>query len=126
MAISALRATSPQPTKENRREPRISHALKMCVQGIEMSSSNVSVNGAQLCCPIMRYEGLLAARQNETISVSWHIPAAEEAFNAAAALRYANVCDDEILLGIEFVEFVTGDREAWRGYIERLISQRRA
>ena len=127
--VGIMAATSPeklaveQPA-ENRREARISYCMTVVANGIELCSSNISKNGFQLCCPAMRFDGLSGANQAEPLTLSWTLPLTGAAISALAAVRYANTCDDEVLIGVELVECGAQHKLMWHDFIEDLAARR--
>ena len=123
--MAVVSPTSPEPSvrPEHRREPRISLRLNFTVSDIDLWSSNVSKNGAQLCCPVMRYTGL-AEIQDQQLSICWTLPMAAEKIRAVAEVRYANECEDEMLIGLEFMSFEKNSKAVWCDFIDSLAVER--
>ena len=117
--------TAPQQ-HENRREARISYRLEFTAGDVTLSSSNISKGGTQLCCPSMRYAGLAAGISQGQTRLAWKIPGSNEIITSLAAIRYANKCDDEILIGMEVVEFPAGQQAVWADFIDNLAATREA
>ena len=123
--MSELSLASPEldSRPEHRRESRISYRMNFAMHDVELWSSNVSKNGAQLCCPAMRYSSL-ADVQVQNMLVRWTVPTTNVVITAAAEVRYANACDDEVLIGLEFVSFENDSKAAWNDFIDRLAKER--
>jgi hypothetical protein len=110
----------PTAAAETRRERRFSYLLTFSVDGLEIPSANISLHGAQLCCPYMRYTAFKAASRNQKTRLNWNIPDDPVAISSKAALRYANLCDDEYLIGLEFTEFEGDSEQKWCDFIDTL------
>ena len=123
--MAVVSPTSPEPSvrPEHRREPRLSLRLKFTVNEIDLWSSNVSKNGVQLCCPVMRYTGLVEL-QEQQLSICWTLPMAAENIRAMAEVRYANECEDEMLIGMEFISFEKNAGAVWCDFIDSLAVER--
>lgn len=123
--MSELSQASPEPDwrPEHRRESRISYRMNFAMHDIELWSSNVSKNGAQLCCPAMRYSSLGDVQAQQAL-VRWTLPTTNAVIKATAEVRYANACDDEVLIGLEFVSFEDDLRVVWSDFIDSLAKAR--
>ncbi|MGR8949110.1 MAG: PilZ domain-containing protein [Gammaproteobacteria bacterium] len=108
---------------ENPREPRLSFRAHFTLKGIELWSSNISKNGAQLCCPMMRYDGLVGI-EDRRFQVAWFLPKTKTRLSAQAAIRYANVCEDEVLVGLEFLSFDGQTQTEWYKFVDDLFEAR--
>lgn len=107
---------------ENRREPRFSYQLIFCIEGIEMPSTNISLTGAQVCCPSMRYK-TLQLNQHHSFEVSWQLPKLSAEVKCLASLRYANLCGDEYLLGLQFTDFDQQTAHNWQNFMDALCDK---
>ena len=74
---------------------------------------------------MMRYDGLLAGSSNNTLLLSWRIPGTPEQIKASGVMRYANACDDEILIGVELVGFRGQQNAAWCAFVDSLAARSR-
>ena len=72
----------------------------------------------------MRFDGLSGASQAEPLTLSWTLPLNGVAISALAAIRYANTCDDEVLIGVELVECQAQHQLLWHAFIEDLAARR--
>ncbi len=87
------------------------------VAGLVVHTSNVSRDGAQLVCPVMRYPALRQQLNSKHVEVVVEVPTGRE-IRALVGVRYACPCDDEYLIGIEFESFRDSDAAGWYAYID--------
>ena len=124
MAATSPETLSGEQPAENRRETRISYSLRVEANGVELRSTNISKNGFQLCCPAMRFDGLSDTDQGQALHLSWTVPVTGKAISALGAVRYANACDDEVLIGVELIECQEQQRRLWSAFVEDLAASR--
>ena len=115
---------SPTITAETRREPRFGYLLMFSLDGLEIPSANISFRGTQLCCPCMRYTSFQRACHKQQSRLTWNIAGDPKTISSKIALRYANLCDDEYLVGLEFTEFEGDSEQRWRTFIDALAVTR--
>lgn len=118
--------SSPRPTnalEDARREQRVSYRLLVSINDIDIPTSNISVSGAQVCCPSMRYQSL-RSKVSRALSVRWTIPRTSYVIECFASIRYSNLCEDEYLIGLEFSNFASEDFRKWSEFVNLLIAER--
>ena len=101
---------------EQRSTPRFLHQLYVDIDGLELPTTNVSLQGAQLSCPAMRFGSLKSAGQNGGLTID--IPLRPESVKVAAEISYANESDDGFLVGVTFKQFLEDSESRWREFIE--------
>ncbi|MEM7467219.1 MAG: PilZ domain-containing protein [Pseudomonadota bacterium] len=111
--------------QDNRSESRFGYCLNVVSDGIELTTANISMRGAQLCCPLMRYKGFQSNCRADHVRLGLKVPQTNKPVMVVAAVRYANGCDDEMLIGVEFLEFEHKDRETWEQFIRSIGLERR-
>lgn len=122
-ATNSSSVESANRSPDSRREPRVSYRIPLLINDIEVPSSNISVTGAQVCCPTMRYRALYSTA-TKVLPVSWTVPGTSYHIHCAASLRYSNLCEDEYLIGLEFSAFTADALEKWRDFVNALIAKR--
>jgi hypothetical protein len=75
---------------------RISRSLRIRNSGLFVHSSNVSREGAQLVCPVMRYPALVKQFRSAPFELVIELPT-ERDITVYANIRYACPSDDEYL-----------------------------
>ena len=108
---------------DQRCEPRVGYRLLLSINGVEIPTANISISGAQACCPSMRYQSL-SANKEQPISVSWMVPESSVEISCLASLRYVNFCEDEYLLGLKFSGFGEDAFKCWKNFVSSLITKR--
>ncbi len=111
-------------TAAARASPRYVRQLDVDFDGLEIVTTNVSAGGIQVSCPEMRYAGLRAASTDDRAGFRLRLPGSQNWLRVEGSIRYADLCDDEYLIGIKF-EAMTGDASAqWAAYIRTLEGAR--
>ena len=124
MAVPGIEQELAHSSLDNRREPRVSYRLDMSADGVDVYSTNISRHGAQLCCPAMRYPRIGKSNDEKVLKLRWNLPNSGQEIIVQSAVRYANACDDEILIGVEFIEIDHQHARDWYDFVERLTTQR--
>jgi hypothetical protein len=106
---------------KDRTSPRYSRQITVDVDGLEIVTTNVAVGGVQLCCPDMRYAGLQQAQRGGKTSIKLRIPGTGTWVAVSGYTRYADLSDDEYLIGFQFGEFVDHQESEWASYIATLV-----
>jgi hypothetical protein len=97
--------------------------VNVAVAGLVVHTSNVSRDGAQLVCPAMRFPALQRQLANQRVEMVIEVPTGRE-IGALVRVRYACLCDDEYLIGIEFESFRDGDAAGWYAYMDWISDPR--
>lgn len=118
-------AASHDVTGEHRSAPRFSLRLMMTLADFEIPSANVSIGGAQLCCPAMWYPALMAKISGKSFPIVWTLPGETASVESHARVHYATPCEDEYLIGVEFVSFPGTGLDRWRQFLEKISNSRR-
>jgi hypothetical protein len=104
----------------DRIQPRYPRQVDVNIEGLEICTTNVSVGGVQLACPEMRYIGLQDSQKDDLLPIKLRIPGTQDWVRVQGKIRYADPCDDEYLIGVQFVSADANDRAQWARYIETL------
>lgn len=110
-------------SSQDRKSARYARQLDVDVAGIEIVTTNVAAGGVQLSCPEMRYRGFKTAKSEDgALKFKIRLPGTQEWLTAEGQVRYADLCEDEYLIGFQFTAW--GDQHAanWSRYIETLSS----
>jgi hypothetical protein len=110
-------------SSQDRKNARYARQLDVDVAGLEIITSNVAAGGVQLCCPEMRYSGFkTAARDDGALNFKIRLPGTQKWLAVEGRVRYADLCDDEYLIGFQFTAWRDQDAADWSRYIETLSS----
>ena len=109
--------------RDQRREPRLparpaSRRINAEIGGVHAYTSNISKSGAQIVCPALLFRTLRPQLESGGIEVNFTVRGALK-ITATAKVRYLCPSDDEILIGLELLEFAAGHEDVWLDYIER-------
>lgn len=105
---------------EARQSPRYSRQLDVDIDGLEIVTTNVAIGGAQLCCPEMRYKGFVRSTGGPEVRLKMRVPGTQNWIGPVGRVCYADLCEDEYLIGFEFTELSQQDSDRWTAYIETL------
>lgn len=106
---------------QDRKSARYARQLDVDVAGIEIVTTNVAAGGVQLSCPAMRYRGFKSAgTEDGALSFRIRVPGTREWLAASGRVRYADLCEDEYLIGFQFTAWSEQNAAAWSRYIETL------
>jgi len=111
---------------EARSSPRYLRQLEVNIDGLEIVTTNVSLGGAQLSCPEMRFKGLQCAVQGTVLRLKIRLPRTRKWLAVVGDIRYADLCEDEYLIGFQFSEFADNAREEWEAFISTLAETKPA
>lgn len=111
-------------SSEARSSPRYARQLDVNIDGLEIVTTNVAIGGVQLCCPEIRYPGFQRAQSNGELNLGIAIPGAQTSVRFRSRLRYANLCDDEYLIGLQFTAVEANGGQLWAAYIDSLARAR--
>jgi hypothetical protein len=81
----------------------------------------VAAGAVQLCCPEMRYGGLQQAQRDGKTALKLRIPGTHLWVAVDGHTHYADLSNDEYLIGFQFGEFVDHQESDWAGYIATLV-----
>lgn len=110
-------------SSQDRKSARYARQLDIAVAGIEIVTTNVATGGVQLSCPAMRYRGFnTAAREDGAHTIKIRLPGTQEWLVAEGRVRYADLCEDEYLIGFQFTGWSDQHAAGWSRYIETLSS----
>lgn len=110
-------------SSKDRKSARYARQLDVDVAGIEVVTTNVAAGGVQLSCPEMRYRGFkTAAGADGALKFKIRVPGTQEWLAAEGRVRYADLCEDEYLIGFQFTGWSNQDAANWSRYIETLAS----
>lgn len=108
-------------SSQDRRSARYARQLDVDVAGIEIVTTNVATGGVQLSCPEMRYRGFRKAeREDGALNFKIRLPGTQEWLAAEGRVRYADLCEDEYLIGFQFTGWREQHSASWAQYIETL------
>jgi len=107
-------------SSEARRSPRYLRQLDVDIDGLEIVTANVALGGVQLCCPEMRYAGFQRADDDGQMKLRIRMPGTQHWLRPTGRTRYADLCEDEYLIGFQFTDFDEGDEDHWTAYLESL------
>ena len=107
-------------SSQTRRSPRYSRQLEVDVDGLEIVTTNVAIGGVQLSCPEMRYAGFRRAGRDDGTWIKVRLPGTRDWIKVRGIPRYADLCEDEYLIGFQFTDFDSGAAAAWAAYIDTL------
>ena len=110
-------------SSHDRKNARYARQLDVDVAGIDIVTTNVALGGVQLSCPEMRYRGFkAAARDSGALNFRIRLPGTQEWLTAVGRVRYADLCEDEYLIGFQFTGWDAQNAADWSRYIETLSS----
>lgn len=107
---------------EARRSPRYARQLDVDIDGLELVTTNVAMGGVQLCCPEMRFSGFHNAHKDGEVTLKIKVPGCDRWVTIRGVTRYANPCDDEYLIGLEFTGFDEDAEIRWAAYLDTLAA----
>lgn len=112
-------------SSQDRKSARYARQLDVNVAGLEIVTTNVATGGVQLCCPEMRFRGFkTASRDDGALVFKIRVPGTQDWLAVEGQVRYADLCDDEYLIGFQFTAWDDEGAEKWSRYIETLSSAR--
>lgn len=110
-------------SSQDRLNARYARQLDVNVAGIEIVTTNVAVGGVQLSCPEMRFRGFeTAAREGGELNFKIRLPGTQDWLAAEGRVRYADLCEDEYLIGFQFTGWRDQNAADWSRYIDTLSS----
>lgn len=109
---------------KDRKTARYARQLDVNVAGLEIVTTNVAAGGVQLCCPDMRYRGFQNSAKDGALAFTIRVPGSREWIGVEGRVRYADLCDDEVLIGFQFTEWSADGADRWLAYIETLADSK--
>ena len=97
------------------RYPRLRANLRIRIHGMYMATTNISLSGAQVSCPAMKYQVLGAKLASGDAPVQ--IVLDDDRIDGKAKVMYASDYGDEFLLGVVFTGFEPESDTRFRAYL---------
>ena len=98
-----------------KRYPRLRLNIRVRLHGMYMLTNNISLTGAQLSCPAMKYEVIRGKLSSGTAPAE--IIAGDDRLPLEAEVMYASDYGDEFLLGVAFRAWSEGAEQKFRDYL---------
>ena len=108
---------------EHRSKPRYRRLLPVRVGNLELVTSNVSLSGMQLVCPLMRFKGIEADVRSGQLSAQITLPSGTPV-EATLPVRYFSQYKAEMLVGVELTVSDPDMQAKWAAYIDDLAADR--
>ncbi len=114
---------TPLEPLEHRSKPRYRRLLPVRIGSLELVTANVSLEGMQVVCPLMRFKGIEADVRRGELGAQITLPRGEP-FGATLQVRYFSQYKAEILVGVELTLSDPNAQAQWAAYIDDLSADR--
>jgi hypothetical protein len=109
--------------EEKRAYRRLPVAISVRIGMAQATTTNLSLTGAQIAWPVMSYQLAQRRLDHERLELTLALPGTP--FDVLARIVYISDVEDEVLLGVEFIEPDEASRDPLRAYLRQVATRSR-